>query len=152
MAGVGAARLGLDMYMWRNRQTNKQRRFLRIVVNKVDADGQPLHNLHEIAGCILRRQNRERRAGAYREPRDSPRKFLSAAVHINVNRDRLADAKLCELRLFEVRIDPNVADRADGHNALAGYHVVTWVHAPPRDDTVDLSQHLAIAQIQFRLV
>ena len=54
-----------------------------------------------------------------------------------------------ELRFLEIGIDPNLGDRANRHQALAGDHVVARVHVPPGNDAIDLGEDLGIAKIQL---
>ena len=64
----------------------------------------------------------------------------------------LTDAQIGQLRFLEIGVDPDFGERADGHQALPGLHVVARVHVAPRDHAADLGKDVAVAQIQFGLV
>ena len=122
----------------RHRQADEQRRLVRVVIDQLDPHRQALHDLHEVAGRVFRRQQRQRRAGPHREAGDAALEALRAAVHVHVQVDRLADPQVGELRFLEVGIDPDFRQRAHGHQALAGDDVVPGIHVAARDDAVDL--------------
>ncbi len=86
------------------------------------------------------------------KPEMRPLKRCAAAVHVHIQIHRLADAQVGELRFLEIGVDPDFRQRADGHQALPGDHVVAGIHVAPGDDAVDLGHHVAIAQIQLGLI
>ena len=135
-----------------DRKADEERQLVRIVIHQIDPHRQPLHDFHEIARRILRRQQRQRRAGAHREAGDAALELLLAAVHVHLQIHALADAQIAKLRFLEIRIDPDVAQRADRHQALADLHVVAGIHVAARDDAVDLRDDRAVAQIELRLI
>ncbi len=93
-----------------------------------DAHRQPLHDLGEIAGRIVRRQQREHRA---RGRRKACHRALDGMFgqRVDADRNRLAGAQLRQLRLLEVGFDIDVAERHQARNALAGLDVVARLHA-----------------------
>src|SRR5204863_1646421 len=113
---------------------------------QLDANGQPLHDLDEVARRVLRRQKRERLTGAHREAGDASFVFAAAAVHIDLAAHALADPQVGELRLLEISVDPNLADGPDRHQALTDLHVIAGIDAAPRDDAVDLAHDVAVAE------
>ncbi len=64
----------------------------------------------------------------------------------------LADAQVAQLRFLEIRVDPDVLERADGHQALPDEDVVAGIHVAACDHPVDLRDDLAVAQIEVGLV
>src|SRR5262249_37760198 len=101
-----------------NRKPNKERRFVRIVIQNVDPDRQTLHDFNEITCRILRWQKREGRTSTIGETRDTPFKTMFAAVHVDLKFNLLADAKIAQLCFLEIRVYPDVPKRANGHQAL----------------------------------
>jgi hypothetical protein len=77
---------------------------------------------------------------------------MAAAVHVDVEIDRLADAQVPELRLLEVGVDPDFIERADRHQSLANLHIVARIDVSASDDAIDLGDDVAIAQIELGLV
>ena len=124
---------------------------VRVVSFELDPDRQPLHHLDEVARGILRRQQRQRRSGPHRKAGDPALEHVPAAVHVDIEIDRLADAQVAQLRLLEIGIDPDLAERADRHQALADLNVIARIDVAARDDAVDLRDDVAIAKIQFGL-
>ena len=76
---------------------------------------------------------------------------MSAAVHVDMQIDRLADAQIAQLRLLEIGIDPDFIERADRHQILADLNIIARIDIPARDDTVDLRGDVAVAEIQLGL-
>jgi len=74
-----------------------------------NAHRQPLHDLDPVARSrFLRRQQGEGAAGARRQPDHAAVIEGRAAIKVGAQRDRLADADIAQLRLLEVRVDPDV--------------------------------------------
>ena len=151
-AGVRACRRGSQIDRRLDREPDEKWRLVRIVVHHIDAHRQPLHDFHEIAGRVLRGQQRQSRAGAHGEAGDASLERPLAAIHVHVEFHALADPQIAELSFLEIRIHPDVAQRADRHEALADLDVVARVHVATGDDAVDLGDDRAVAQIELRLV
>ena len=81
-----------------------------------------------------------------------PFELADLAVHVDLAAHALADAQIGELGLLEVGIDPDLGERADGHQALPGLDVVAGVDVAASDDAVDLGDDVAIAKVQLGLV
>src|SRR5258708_19648267 len=79
-----------------------------------DLDGQALNNLHVIAGRVLRRKQREARAGARLE---AVNMALENSIGISVHfyPDWLPGAHSVELCLLEVRHHPHLSGDQDEH-------------------------------------
>ena len=76
---------------------------------------------------------------------------MPAAVHVDIEIDRLADAQIAELRLLEIGVDPDLVERADRHQILADLDVVARIDVSARDDAVDLRDDVAVAKIELGL-
>ncbi len=136
-----------------DREADEQRILVGIVVREVDAHRQALHDLDEVARRILRGQEREGRAGPHREARDRRRGTSCVGRTCRLpDRPRWPIRRLPQLRLLEIGVDPDFGQRADGHQALAGLHVIAGVDVSPRDHAVDLGHDVAVAQVQFGLI
>ena len=96
-------------------------------------------------------KQREGLAGAHGETGDSALEFATAAVHVDLAAHPLADPQVGELGLLEVGVDPDLGERPDGHQALAGLDVVAGVDVAPGDHAVDLGDDVAIAKVQLGL-
>ena len=97
------------------------------------------------------RQQCQSRSGPHRETGNPPLEHVSAAVHVDVEIDRLADAQVAQLRLLEIGVDPDFAERADRHQVLPDLHVVARIDVSARDDAVDLRDDVAVAKVEFSL-
>ena len=76
---------------------------------------------------------------------------MSTAVHVDVQIDGLADAQIAQFRLFEIRVDPDLAQRADRHQILTNLHVIARIDVPARHDAVNVRADVAVTQIKFSL-
>ena len=61
----------------------------------------------------------------------------------------MADAQVAQLRLLEIGIDPDLAERADRHQALPDLNIVAGIDISARDDAVDLRDDVAISKVEF---
>jgi hypothetical protein len=50
---------------------------------------------------------------------------------------------------LEIGINPDLAERADRHQALSDLDIVARIDIPARDDAVDLRDDVAIAKVEF---
>ena len=101
-----------------------------------DAHRQALHDLGEVSGRVVRRQQREHGAGGRREALD---RALDRMLGQRVDRDRslLAGAQTRQLRLLEVGVDVNLIERHEAREPLAGLHVIAGLHGAIADHAVD---------------
>src|SRR5262249_7233777 len=74
-------------------------------IRDVNADGNALHDLGEVAARVVRREQREARSGGARHALHVALE-LHAGVGVDRELDGLARAHVPDLRLFEVRRDP----------------------------------------------
>jgi hypothetical protein len=53
------------------------------------------------------------------------------------------------LRLLEIGIDPDLAERADRHQTLPDLNIVARIDISARDDAIDLRRDVAITKVQL---
>ena len=92
-----------------------------------------LHHLDPVAARVLRRQQRECASRAGAEAGDAPMEGDGAAVGIGLQRHRLPGAQVRELVFLEVRVDPHVLERGDGHQHAPRRDALADLHRAPRD-------------------
>ena len=132
--GDRRARLGVDAHD--HGHAGPQQRLLRDLGRNQDAHGQALHDLGEVAGGVVRRQQREHRAGRRREARHSAFQ-LAARQGIDADRHRLTLANLGELRFLEVGIDIDGVQRHQAGETLGRLHIVADLHGAIADHAVE---------------
>ena len=93
-----------------------------------------LHDLDPVAGGVLRRQERERRAGAGAEARHLAVIDDVRAVEVGGQRHRLPDAHVRELRLLEIGIHPHLIERHDRHQRRPGADALPELHVAAGDE------------------
>ena len=142
----------LVVHVGDDRQADEQRGLVRIVVGQLDANRQPLDDLHEVAGGVLRREQSQRLAGPHGEAGDAALVLAPAAVHVHLAAHPMADAQVRQLSLLEVGIDPDLRERADGHQALPRLDVVAGVDVAAGHHAVDLADDVAVAEVQLGLI
>src|SRR5271170_4509259 len=152
LASVRAGGRSCKIHCGGYREANEEWQLVRIVVQDVDSHRQTLHYFNEIARCVLCRQQSQRRSSTHGETEDPPLEEVFAAVHIQLQVYMLADSQLAKLGLLEIRVYPDITQRADGHNALASLEIVARVHVTAGDNAVNLRVDRAIAQIEFCLI
>ena len=126
--------------------------FVGVVVGQFDADGQPLDDLDEVAGGVLRRQQGQALAGPHSEAEDPAFELQPAAVHIDLTACPLADAEVGQLRFLEIGVDPDLRKRTDGHETLPHLDVVAGVDVAAGHHAVDIADDAAVSEIQFGLI
>ena len=77
---------------------------------------------------------------------------MAVAIHVDIEIDRLADPQVAQLRLLEIRVNPDFIERADRHESLADLYVVARIDVAARNDAIDLGDDVAVAEIELRLV
>ena len=92
-----------------------------VVLVEIDPHRDALHHLDEIAGRVLRRQDRELRAGAGRERADRALEHV-VGEGVDVERDALADRHIGEIGFLRIGVDPGVGDVDDGEHRGARHH------------------------------
>ena len=127
----------LRIHLGFHRQADLQRmrgEFLRVERN---AYWNALDHLDPVAGGILRRQQREGRAGTGAKTGNLAVVCDLAAVDIGNELDRLTDAHRRELRLLEVGVDPHLVERDDRHQRRTGAHALSELHRALGDKPTD---------------
>ena len=94
-----------------------------------DLHRQALHDLDPVARGILRRQQRERRAGAGRQADDMAVEHHVTAIQVGDQRGRLSEAQVAQLAFLEVRVQPHVLQRDDGQQSFARCDALAQLHA-----------------------
>ena len=56
------------------------------------------------------------------------------------------------MRFLEVGVDPDLRERADGHQALPGLHIVAGVDVAAGHQAVDVADDVAVAEVQLGLI
>src|SRR5579863_2337125 len=142
--------LSIDPDLWLDGHAEAQQVLRVLPFVKADAHRDALHDLDVVAGGVLRRQQAEvcaRRAGeAFHVT------VVVAAVSIDVDFHALARPHVPELCLLEVRRDPDVLERHQGHQRLSGHHVLADFHGLLAHQAGDGSDKRGVTEIQLRLL
>ena len=93
-----------------NRHARAQQVLPGYIRRHAHANRKPLHDLGEVAGGVIRRQQREHRARGRRDAVDGAGE-LAMAIGVHRDRHRLTRTDALELRLLEVGIDKDVVER-----------------------------------------
>jgi hypothetical protein len=122
--------------------------FLILTGINANPRGKSLHNLDVVAAGVFRREETEerpRRAGhvLYRAVESSAK-----AVYVEV--DGFTGAHAAELRLLEVRGDPDVVDGNNREQRLAGLDSISDLDCLVSDNAADRSVNCGVAQVEFR--
>ncbi len=110
-----------------------------------------LDDLGEVAGRVVRRQQREFLAAGRREAVDMALDGR-AGEHVDVDLDRLAGLHVGELRLLEVRDDIGRVDRHDRHQLRAGLDILADAQRAVADHAVDRRGDRRIGEVELGLV
>src|ERR1700738_2133648 len=81
------------------------------------------------------------------KPRIRPREYAPPAIHVGIHVDRLTDAQILQLCLFEIGVDPNFVKRANRHQALSGQNIVARIDIAACDNAVNFRDDLTIAKV-----
>ena len=123
--------------------------FLQHLLGERDAHGDTLHDLGEIAGRVVRRQQRELRARGRRNRRhhaldDPPVERVDGDV------DLLPGPDVGELGLLEVGVDVRIVQRHERHQPGSRLHELPDLGRLVADDPVEGSDHAREREIAFR--
>src|SRR3546814_9781788 len=83
-----------------------------------NADGQALHDLDPVSGCVLGWYDGECGARSAGEADDLASILHLAAVEVGCERHRLPGADLCQLHFLEIGVDIGALDRDNHHQRL----------------------------------
>src|SRR5712671_5578648 len=146
--GILGAGAGIDGRI--NRHARAQQVLLRDILRHTNANRQPLHDLGEVAGGVIRRQQREHRAGRRRDAVDDAAE-LAMPVGVHRDRHRLARTDALELRLLEVGIDEDVVERHDIAEPLPHHHEVAGVDQTVGERPLDRRAHRREVEVALGL-
>src|ERR1700716_806031 len=132
--GIGSAGAGIDGGI--DRHPGAQQVLLRDILRHPDPNRTPLHDLGEIAGGVVRRQQPEHRAGRRRDAVDEACE-LAMAIGVDRDRHRLARTDALELRLLEVGIDEDVIERHHIAEPLPHHDEIAGVDQTVGEGAVD---------------
>ena len=121
-----------------------------VVAVERDLDGNALHHLGEIAGGVVRRQQREFLAAGGRDAVDAAVHDL-AGEHVDGDVDRLALAHVGQLGFLEVRHHIGAGDRHHRHQLRAGLHELADAQRAVADDAVDRRDDGGVVEIELGL-
>ena len=111
-----------------HRQAHPQRVVGNLFRIQRNAHRHALHDLDPVAGGILRRQQRKRRARAHAETCNRAFVFNLLAVQVSHQRHRLANPDVAQLDFLEVGIDPDLLEWNDGHQRHACSDALAELH------------------------
>src|SRR5438445_4319016 len=134
--GILGALVGIDGGV--DRHAGAQQVLPRDRFGHADANRKPLHDLGEIAGGVIRRQQRAHRARRGRDALDDPCEF-AMTVGIDRDRRRLAGADPLQLRLLVVGVDEDIVERHDIAEPL-----------PDNDEVADIDQTIGEGAVDRR--
>src|SRR4051812_11732973 len=97
--GILGALAGIDGGV--DRHARAQQILFRNILRNADADRQPLHDLGEVAGGVVRRQQREHSTCRRRNAVDNSGE-LALTIGVHLDRHRLAGADALELGFLEI--------------------------------------------------
>ena len=132
-----------------DRQAGPERDLFQHVLGEGDAHRDALNDLGEVAGRVVRRQQRELRAGGRGNRRHH------ALDHPPVERvdgdvDLLPGLNVGELSLLEVRVDVGVVDRHERHQPRSRLHEVSDLGRLVADDPVERREHAGERKVALR--
>jgi hypothetical protein len=113
-----------------------------------DLHGHALHDLHEVAGGVLGRQQAEARSGRGGNAVDLAVELL-AAVGIDVHLHPLADAHVLELRLLEVRVIQTCSSGMSVISGWPGLNDLAGLDRLAAHDALDRRLQRGVFEVQF---
>ncbi|KAG1388314.1 hypothetical protein G6F59_016012 [Rhizopus arrhizus] len=111
-----------------HRQADAQRVLGQLLGIDGDAHRHALHDLDPVAAGVLRRQQRERRAGAQAQALDAALVLHVTGVQVGLQLHFLAQAHVAQLGFLEVGLDPHLLGRHHGHQGIARLHALADLH------------------------
>src|SRR6202171_808116 len=93
--------------------------YVLVMAVEIDSHRHALHHLDEVSGGVLRRQDREWRAGA-RAQRTYDSLEHMIGERVNVDSDRLSHRDIGEIRFLRIGVDPGLRGVYDGGYRRAG--------------------------------
>src|ERR1700746_1721125 len=121
-----------------------------LILIEPNSHWEPLHYFHVVSGRVLWRKQTEKRTGRAWKTLHFPLVVPSESVDANCH--KLARPHPFELRLFEVRGDPDVVQRNNDKQALSRLDAVTELNRFPSNHAADRSVDLRVAEIELSSV
>src|ERR1700686_4409351 len=146
--GILGAVAGIDGGV--NRHAGAQQVLPGGVLRHAKPDREPLHDLGEVAGGVVRWQQREHRAGRRGDAVDDAFEF-AMAIGIHRDRHRLAWTDALELRLLEVGVDKDVIERHYIAEPLPHHHEVAGVDQTVGERPLDRRAHRREVEVALSL-
>src|SRR6266550_4371044 len=146
--GIRGAFVGVHRRI--DRHAGAQQVLLRDILRHANPDRKPLHDLGEVAGGVVRRQQREHRAGRGRDAVDDARE-LAVAIGVDRDRHRLAWTDALELRLLEVGVNKDVIERHHIAEPLPHHHEVAGVDQTVGERPIDRRAHQREVEVALSL-
>src|ERR1700685_861323 len=113
-------------------------------------DRNALHHFHVVASGIFGRQQAEAGAAGAGDAIDFTLVIASGRIYFDV--DFLTDFHLTQLRLFKVGGNPDVFERNNLHQFLAGSDILPDLDGAVADHAIDGSNDFCVLQVQLRLI
>src|SRR5690349_17980342 len=122
-----------------------------ILAVEPDPDRDTLHNLGVVARRVVRWQQRELRP---RGRREALHVALEVAAGIRVHREvgRVTGPDVGGLRLLQIRRDPDIVERDNGHGRLTGLHELPDLDGLLAHDAVRRRGDPRVRQVEGRLI
>ena len=108
-----------------------------------------LDNLDPVTGGVLRWQERKSATGADAEALDLAVVGHVGTVEVGMQRHRLPDTHVAELRFLEIGIDPQLIERHHRHQRQAGLDALTDLYAALRDIAGNRRQQAAARVVEI---
>src|SRR5258705_2335864 len=134
-----------------HRHAGTERPILAKALGHANADRHTLHDLREVAGRVVRREQRELGAGRRADALHLALR-RHAAVRVDLDLDVLADAQVVQLRLLEVRRDPHAGVGHDGEERLPRLHQLAHLDLLPRHDAGHRGRHSRVGELKRCIV
>src|SRR6266702_6877389 len=131
-----------------DRHARHEPRQQRLVVIELDAHGNALHHLGEIAGGVVGRQQRDLRTGRRRDALDLAAE-LFARKTVDGDLDRLARCYVRELGLLVIRDHIDLWQRHHVDEVGADVDVVAGLHLTLADDAIERRRDLSITKLEL---
>src|SRR5207302_3866171 len=120
-------RVDVDLH----RQADLQRMLMKLTAIERDAHRDSLHDLDPVPARVLLREQRAGAARAGAEAGHAAVEFDRASISIGAQGHRLPGTQVRELVFLEVRIHPDVVERHDRHEDVAGADALPQLHRAP---------------------
>src|SRR4029077_20568784 len=121
-----------------------------LILIEPNSHGETLHYFHVVSGRVFWRKQTEKRTA--RAWKTLPFPLVVPSESVDANRHKLARSHPFQLRLFEVRGDPDVVQWNNDEQALSRLDAVTELNRFSSNHAADWSVDLRVAEIELRAV